>query len=117
MNIHHEEMKSYDFKLEETLDKRMIIPHFTQNNSQLEVAVNCTNRSIGTLFGSYITQSQGNDVKEDTYQIKCVGGAGQSFGAFVPSGITLHLIGDANDYLEKVYLEESLLPLCIKILN
>lgn len=64
MNIHHEEMKSYDFKLEETLDKRMIIPHFTQNNSQLEVAVNCTNRSIGTLFGSYITQSQGNDVKK-----------------------------------------------------
>lgn len=101
MNIHHEEMKSYDFKLEETLDKRMIIPHFTQNNSQLEVAVNCTNRSIGTLFGSYITQSQGNDVKEDTYQIKCVGGAGQSFGAFVPSGITLHLIGDANDYFGK----------------
>ena len=49
----------------------------------------------------YITQSQGNDVKKDTYQIKCVGGAGQSFGAFVPSGITLHLIGDANDYFGK----------------
>jgi glutamate synthase (ferredoxin) len=60
------------------------------------------NRVVGTILGSEITRRHGRDgLPEDTVQLNFKGSAGQSFGAFVPPGVTLTLEGDANDYLGK----------------
>ena len=60
------------------------------------------NRVVGTILGSEVTRSYGADgLPEDTIQLHFNGSAGQSFGAFVPRGMTLTLEGDANDYVGK----------------
>ena len=60
------------------------------------------NRSVGTLLGSEVTRRWGGEgLPDDTIEIHLRGSAGQSFGAFLPRGITLHLEGDANDYTAK----------------
>ncbi len=67
-----------------------------------ELPVRNTNRVVGTVLGSEITKRYGPDgLPEDSINLKCKGSAGQSFGAFVPPGITLELEGDANDYFGK----------------
>ncbi|MCD7735439.1 MAG: glutamate synthase subunit alpha, partial [Lachnospiraceae bacterium] len=58
-------------------------------------------RAFGTIFGSEITRSYPEGLEEDTYTIKCHGAGGQSFGAFIPRGLTLELVGDSNDYFGK----------------
>ena len=58
-------------------------------------------RAFGTLLGAEITRRFGDTLAEDTYRVRCRGGAGQSFGAFAPSGLTLELEGDSNDYFGK----------------
>ncbi|MCM3870249.1 MAG: glutamate synthase large subunit [Pyrinomonadaceae bacterium] len=61
-----------------------------------------TNRAVGTMVGSYLTRRFGPDgLPADTIQLSFTGSAGQSFGAFVPAGLTLKLEGDANDYIGK----------------
>ena len=61
-----------------------------------------TDRSVGTLFGAEITRIHGeNTLNDDTFIVKCTGSGGQSFGAFIPKGLTLNLIGDSNDYFGK----------------
>lgn len=61
-----------------------------------------TNRSVGTMVGSEVSKRYGRDgLPEDTIRFTFIGTAGQSLGAFLPSGITIILIGDANDYLGK----------------
>ena len=61
-----------------------------------------TNRVVGTILGSEVTRRHGGKaLPEDTIQIHFKGSAGQSFGAFMPSGMTWMLEGDANDYLGK----------------
>ena len=68
----------------------------------LELPVRNTNRTVGTMLGSELTQRYGNNgLPDDTIDITLHGSAGQSFGAFLPSGITLRLWGDANDYVAK----------------
>ena len=67
----------------------------------IELKVSSTDRTLGTIFGSEITRLHGNSLSDDTYTIKCYGGGGQSFGAFIPKGLTLELEGDSNDYLGK----------------
>ena len=52
---------------------------------------------MGTLFGAEITRQCGGDLPDDSYVINCRGGGGQSFGAFIPKGLTLSLTGDCND--------------------
>ena len=59
--------------------------------------VSSTDRAFGTLFGSEITRACGNSLPDDSYVIQCRGGGGQSFGAFIPNGLTLRLEGDSND--------------------
>ena len=61
------------------------------------VSVSSTDRAFGTLFGSEITRRYGNSLEDDTYTVHCRGGGGQSFGAFIPKGLTLRLEGDSND--------------------
>ena len=63
--------------------------------------VSNVNRSLGTIFGSEITRLYPNGLEEDTFTINCKGSGGQSFGAFIPKGLTLNLEGDSNDYFGK----------------
>ena len=61
-----------------------------------------TNRTVGTLLGNAVTRATGGaGLPDDTITISCTGTGGQSFGAFLPRGITLRLIGDTNDYFGK----------------
>ena len=68
----------------------------------IELPIRNTNRTVGTMLGHQVTKRyQGDGLPDDTIQVTFTGSAGQSFGAFVPKGITLRLEGDANDYLGK----------------
>ena len=58
-------------------------------------------RAFGAIFGSEITRKYGNDLPDDVYTVHCNGAGGQSFGAFIPNGLTLELVGDCNDYMGK----------------
>ena len=96
----------YDFKLGETLDEKVIEKKLkkafsTGEPKTIEIEVKNTDRSLGTAFGSEITKKFGDTLQEDTYRIICRGAGGQSFGAFIPNGLTLELIGDSNDYFGK----------------
>ncbi|MFL6023962.1 MAG: glutamate synthase-related protein, partial [Marmoricola sp.] len=67
-----------------------------------QVEVRNVNRTVGTMLGHEVTKRyRGEGLPEGTIDITLVGSAGQSFGAFVPKGITLRLEGDANDYVGK----------------
>jgi glutamate synthase (NADPH) large chain len=69
---------------------------------RLEMPVRNVNRTVGTMLGHEVTLKWGADgLPDDTIDITLTGSAGQSFGAFVPRGITLRLVGDANDYVGK----------------
>ena len=96
----------YDFELEKTLDEKVLLKSLGKaiqagRGRRMEVNVSNTDRAFGTILGSEVTKNLGDDVKEDTYQILCRGAGGQSFGAFIPKGLTLELVGDSNDYFGK----------------
>jgi glutamate synthase (NADPH/NADH) large chain len=68
----------------------------------LELPIRNVNRTVGTMLGYEVTRRWGGEgLPDDTITVSFTGSAGQSFGAFVPHGITLRLTGDANDYLGK----------------
>ena len=68
----------------------------------LQRAVRNVDRAIGTMVGSEVTRRWGGEgLPDDTIRIACTGSAGQSFGAFIPRGLTLRLEGEANDYVGK----------------
>jgi glutamate synthase (NADPH/NADH) large chain len=68
----------------------------------LELPIRNVNRTVGTMLGYEVTRRWGGEgLPDDTITVSFTGSAGQSFGAFVPRGITLRLTGDANDYLGK----------------
>ena len=104
----------YDFELEKTPDMAVLLPAFEEGLSRLSGAkspaefaaaetfetnlrVSSTDRALGTIFGSEITKRFGNRLAEDQFVIHAKGGGGQSFGAFLPKGVTIRLSGDAND--------------------
>ncbi len=100
------EKDPYDFKLESRADARLIDASFNrvlknQSHWNRSVHLQNTDRSFGTLLGSRITRSYPHGIKDDTFSIDCTGSGGQSFGAFIPRGLTLNLTGDCNDYLGK----------------
>ena len=72
-----------------------------KRTGRLELTVSSTDRAFGTLFGAEITRQCGDSLPDDSYVITCHGGGGQSFGAFIPKGLTLELEGDCNDGLGK----------------
>ena len=99
---HFDPKDAYDFHLERTADMRVLLEKLGKSlksgkPGHLSVAVSSTDRSFGTLFGSEITRQRGDSLPDDTYVISCKGGGGQSFGAFIPKGLTLELEGDCND--------------------
>jgi glutamate synthase (NADPH/NADH) large chain len=73
-----------------------------QKSLRLEMPIRNVNRTVGTMLGSEITRKYGGSgLPADTIDITFHGSAGQSFGAFIPSGLTLRLYGDSNDYVAK----------------
>jgi glutamate synthase (ferredoxin) len=95
-----------DHGLARALDNELIrLCHAALDSGErvkLDLAIRNTNRTVGTMLGSELTRKHGfNGLPDDTIDITFHGSAGQSFGAFVPSGITLRLEGDANDYTGK----------------
>lgn len=96
----------YDFELSKTKDMTEIMTQLKSalesgQKRAIEIEVTNTNRSLGTIFGSEITKKYDDTLDEDTFVIKCNGAGGQSFGAFIPKGLTLELVGDSNDYFGK----------------
>jgi len=96
----------FDFKLSQTKDMKLF-DDACQNALQLQkpwhvsLEVNNRDRAFGTLLGSRITRTYPHGMPDDRFVIDCHGNGGQSFGAFIPKGLTLNLKGDANDYFGK----------------
>ena len=104
--VRYNEKNVYDFKLDQTIDMRILMKQLgsalaKKQRKSIEIDVVNTDRSVGTIFGSEITKKYGESLEEDTYLVKCNGAGGQSFGAFIPKGLTLELVGDSNDYFGK----------------
>lgn len=103
-----DEKAVYDFALEETKDEKELL-----NKKDIQTAISRgtkktahitltnTDRTFGTLLGAEITRKHPQGLEEDTITIACEGAGGQSFGAFIPKGLTLTLCGDSNDYFGK----------------
>ena len=103
---HFDPADVYDFQLEDTVDLKVLEKKLGRalqkgEPKRLELAVSSTDRAVGTILGSDITRLHGSELTDGTFTVKCTGGGGQSFGAFLPRGLTLELEGDANDYLGK----------------
>lgn len=104
--IHYAKKNVYDFELEKTVDEKILLKRFASalesgQKRSVEVDVTNTDRAVGTLLGAEITRRFGETLEEDTFTVKCNGAGGQSFGAFIPKGLTLELVGDSNDYFGK----------------
>ena len=98
--------KVYDFQLEKTLDEKVLLKKLEKavekgTKASLDLKVGNTDRSFGTILGAEITRQHKDGLPEDTITINCTGAGGQSFGAFIPKGLTLRLCGDTNDYYGK----------------
>ncbi len=105
----------FDFGLEKTVDERVLLPWLEEvcggkgktdwnaanadapAAASIRIEVSSTDRTVGTIFGSEITARFGNSLPDDTFRIHAEGGCGQSFGAFLPKGVTMEVEGDAND--------------------
>jgi len=100
-------VREQDHGLEKALDRTTIIPLCQpalerREPVSLRLSIRNVNRTVGTLLGYEITTRYGAEgLPDDTIRIYFTGSAGQSFGAFIPKGITFTLEGDSNDYLGK----------------
>ncbi|HVY05788.1 MAG TPA: glutamate synthase-related protein [Burkholderiales bacterium] len=95
-----------DHGLEKALDHRLIElaqPALARAEAvKIEMPIRNVNRTVGTMLSSEVARKYGNSgLADDTIHVKFAGSAGQSFGAFLAKGITLELIGEANDYVGK----------------
>lgn len=98
----------HDFGLQNTKDEKVLLASKAiqksisrKEKSEVQVQLTNTDRTFGTLLGAQITRKHPEGLPEDTIVIRCTGSGGQSFGAFIPAGMTLHLTGDSNDYFGK----------------
>ncbi|MED4567758.1 glutamate synthase-related protein, partial [Bacillus atrophaeus] len=94
-------------KIDQSLDMTTILPAVKEaiesgKEADVDVEINNTNRVAGTVTGSEISKRYGAEgLPDDTIKLRFTGSAGQSFGAFVPKGMSLYLTGDSNDYVGK----------------
>ena len=104
--ICYNKKNEYNFELEKTLDEKVLLTKLKtaldkKQKRSISIDVGNTDRSFGTIFGSEITKKYYNTLEDDTFTVQCTGAGGQSFGAFIPKGLTLELVGDSNDYFGK----------------
>ncbi|MDY4971400.1 MAG: glutamate synthase large subunit [Lachnospiraceae bacterium] len=102
----YHEKNVFDFQLEKTKDMNVLMKQFAAalesgQKRGIELDVGSVDRTFGTIFGSEITKRFGENLEDDTFVVKCSGSGGQSFGAFIPKGLTLEVMGDSNDYFGK----------------
>ncbi len=95
-----------DLELDRTLDATLLVPYTASAREHLEPVrfradIDNVNRCVGTLLGSHVTRRHPEGLPEGSVTVDCEGSAGQSFGAFLPAGVTLSISGDANDYFGK----------------
>ena len=95
-----------DHGLDKALDKQLIAlcgPALESGEPvRAQLSIRNVNRTVGTMLGSEVTRRHGGaGLPDGTIDLTFTGSAGQSFGAFLPAGITLRLEGDANDYVGK----------------
>jgi glutamate synthase (NADPH/NADH) large chain len=96
-----------DHGLEKSLDMTTLVPLCQpalerRESVDIRLPIRNVNRTVGTILGHAVTARHGAEgLPDDTIRIQFTGSAGQSFGAFLPRGITLTLEGDSNDYLGK----------------
>lgn len=98
--------KVYRFHLEDTKDEKILLRKLhksveSKEKASVDIAVTNTDRAFGTMLGAEITRQHRHGLEEDTITVNCTGAGGQSFGAFIPKGLTLRLCGDCNDYMGK----------------
>ncbi|NJP38014.1 glutamate synthase large subunit [Alkalicoccus luteus] len=99
--------RKQDHALEKSLDHQELLPfceEALENGTPVKgtAAVRNIHRVVGTILGSEVSRRYGLEgLPEDTIRLTFKGSAGQSFGAFVPHGMTLKLVGDANDFIGK----------------
>ncbi len=98
----------YDFKLDSTVDESVLIKNKAikeslKNGTKSEISLDITNtdRTFGTLLGAEITRKYPEGLADDTITVNAKGAGGQSFGAFIPKGLTINLVGESNDYFGK----------------
>lgn len=98
----------YDFRLQSTKDESLLLASKeiqkaidSGMKTETNVHLQSVDRTFGTLLGAEITRRHPEGLAEDTIVVHCTGSGGQSFGAFIPKGLTLHLTGDSNDYFGK----------------
>ncbi|MGR8948192.1 MAG: glutamate synthase large subunit [Gammaproteobacteria bacterium] len=100
-------IQEQDHGLDQSLDRTTIVPLCEDALNERKpvdaiLPIKNTNRTVGTILGYEITKRFGGDgLPDDTIKLHFNGSAGQSFGAFVPKGVTMTLEGDANDYIGK----------------
>ncbi len=101
--VHYRKEDAYDFALDTVKDTTILLKQLKDvgESQQFHVEVTNLDRSFGTLFGSELTKRFASNLPDNCYVVKCKGAGGQSFGAFIPKGLTLYLEGDSNDYLGK----------------
>lgn len=98
----------YDFALNKVKDETVLlkqkkVKEALENGTPARVSIELTNtdRTFGTLLGAEMCRRYPEGMPEDTITVACTGAGGQSFGAFIPKGLTLDLCGDSNDYFGK----------------
>ena len=98
----------YDFALNKVKDETVLlkqkkVKEALENGTPARVSIELTNtdRTFGTLLGAEMCRRYPEGMPEDTITVACTGAGGQSFGAFIPNGLTLDLCGDSNDYFGK----------------
>ena len=97
---------SADDGLDQALDATLFVPYTERARRKLKpirfhADIANVNRCVGTMLGSVVTGAHPNGLPEGSITIDCEGSGGQSFGAFLPAGITMNIRGDANDYFGK----------------
>lgn len=101
-NFENGKIKDDKETLNFSMDVLRLLPVMENSRlSSLKYDLQCTDRTAGTILGSEIQKKYGNTLEDDSYVVHFTGGAGQSFGAFIPKGLTLRLSGDANDAVGK----------------
>lgn len=103
---HYLPQMAADSHLDDTLDATLFLPHTASAREHLQplrfhAEIANINRCVGTMLGHAVTKAHPNGLPDGMITIDCDGAAGQSFGAFLPAGITLNVEGAANDYFGK----------------
>ena len=96
----------YDVELDKSLDATLFLPMTEQARKHMKPVrfradIANVNRCVGTILGAAVTKAHPEGLPDGSVTIDCEGSAGQSFGAFIPKGVTLNVTGDANDYFGK----------------